>query len=114
MTEQGALLQLMIKNEMKKQKSFQFSISNHVYDSPKIIKILPDEIAFISFISIDANSDFTLNYYSADEVRIIEKVIASQIIIEDNIISKHHSSISFNMSNSDSYRVSIIKLKIIK
>ncbi|MDD2636392.1 MAG: hypothetical protein PHW82_12950 [Bacteroidales bacterium] len=114
MTEQGALLQLMIKNEMKKHKGFEFSISNHVYDSPKIIKLMPDEIVFISFIAIDANSDFIMNYCSADEVRTIKRVIASQTIVEDNIISEHHSSISFNMSNSDKYRVSIIKLKIIK
>jgi hypothetical protein len=114
MTEQGALLQLMIKNEMKKQKGFQFSISNHAYDSPKTIKLMPDEVAFISFIAIDANTDFALNYYSADEVRTINRVIASHTIIENNIISEHHSSISFNMSNSDKYRVSIVKLKIIK
>ncbi len=114
MTEQGALLQLMIKNEMKKHKGFEFSISNHLYDKPKSIKLLPDEIVFISFISIAANTDFTLNYYSADEVRTIEKVIPSSITIEDNIISQHHSSISFNMSNSDKYQVSIVKLKIIK
>jgi hypothetical protein len=114
MTEQGALLQLMIKNEMKKQRGFQFSISNHVYDSPKTIKLMPDEIVFISFIAIDANTNFTMNYYSADEVRTIQRVITNQTIIEENIISKHKSSITFNMSNSDNYRVSIVKLKIIK
>ncbi len=114
MTEQGALLQLMIKNEMKKHKGFQFSISNHIYDSPKTIKLLPDEIVFISFIDIDANSDFTLNYYSADEVRTIQRTIAVQTRVEENIVSQHHSSIAFNMSNTDKYQVSIVKLKIIK
>ena len=114
MTEQGALLQLMIKNEMKKHKGFPFSISNHLFDSPKLIKLDPGEVVLISFISVDANSDFILNYYSADEVRKIERVIAAQTIVEENIISQHHSSISFNMSNNDKYQVSIVKLKIIR
>jgi len=114
MTEQGALLQLMIKNEMKKHRGFRFSISNHIYDSPKTIKLLPDEIVYVSFIAIDATSDFTLNYYSADEVRTIQRTIPLTQFIEENIVSEHHSSITFNMSNSDEYRVSIVKLKIIK
>jgi len=114
MTEQGALLQLMIKNEMKKHRRFDFAITNHLLDSPKTIKLLPDEVVFISFIDIEANSDFTLNYYSADEVRTIQRTIAAQTNVQDNIISQHHSSITFNMSNTDKYQVSIVKLKIIK
>ena len=114
MTEQGALLKLMIEKEMEKQKDLQTEISNHLFDSPKTIKLEADEIAFISFIRIEASSNFVLNYSSTTESRKIEKTMAAPMIIENNIITKHLSSIKFEMSNSDKYQVSVVKIKFIK
>ena len=114
MTEQGALLKLMIEKEMEKQKDLQTEISNHLFDSPKTIKLEADEIAFISFIRIEASSNFVLNYSSTTESRKIEKAMAAPMIIENNIITKHLSSIKFDMSNSDKYQVSVVIVKFIK
>ncbi len=114
MTEQGALLKFMIENEMEKQKDLQIEVSNHLFDSPKTIKLEADEIAFISFIRIEASSNFVLNYNSTIESRKIEKTMAAPIIIENNIITKHLSSIKFDMSNSDKYQVSVVIVKFIK
>ena len=104
----------MIENEMGKQKDLQIEISNHFFDSPKIIKLQADEIAFITFIKINATSNFIFNYSSTTESRKIEKTMAAPMIIENNIITKHLSSIKFEISNSDKYEVSIVKIKFIK
>ncbi len=114
MTEQGALLTWMIEKEIEKLKAENISISNHLYDTPKTIKLESDEIAFISFVKIEANTTFTFNYSSTTEERTIEKTITAATTIENNIITKHLSSISFKMSNTDKYHISIVKIKLIK
>jgi len=114
MTEQGTLLALMIENELKKHQGFSYFISNHLFNGPKSIKLESDEIAFVTFIRIEASSDFVFNYSSATESRKIDRIITTSTIVENNIITKHHSGIKFNISNSDKYQVSIVKLKIIK
>jgi len=114
MKEQGALLKLMIENEMEKQRNLQTEISNHLLDSPKTIKLQADEIAFITFIKIEATVNFVLNYSSTTESRKIEKAMAAPMTIENNIITKHLSSIKFDMSNSDKYEVSVVIVKFIK
>ena len=114
MTEQGALLTWMIEKEIEKLKAKSISISNHLYDTPKTIKLEADEIAFISFVKIEANTTFTFNYSSTTEKRIIEKTIITATTIENNIITKHLSSISFKMSNTDKSRENILGKNVIK
>mgnify|MGYP001214883495 CR=1 FL=1 len=111
--EQGALIQVMIENELR-QNDAPVSISNHRYENPKIIKLQADEMAFISMIRIDAQSDFVLNYHSVTEYRTIKKLVALPVEIENNIVTKHLSSIHFEIDNGDPFEVSIIKLKTIK
>jgi len=114
MTEQGDLLVLMIKNELKKKPELAVSISNHLYDTPKEIKFEADEIVFVSFIKIQATSDFEFEFKSGTERRIIAKTMAAPMTIENNLVTKHLNNIKFSMSNTDKYEVSIVKLKFIK
>jgi len=110
--EQGALIKLMIENELKEIKS-PVSISNHHYSSPNKIKLDADEMGFISMIKVDAQSDFVLKYHSATESRTIEKLVPIPKEIENNLVTKHVSTINFEIDNGDSFEVSIIKLKTI-
>lgn len=114
MNEQGALLILMIENEAKKHEASHIDISNFEFTSPKQIKLQADEIAFITMIRISATSDFKLSFKSADESREIERTITSAQEVENNSITKHLSTIKFEISNGDDYQVSVVKIKFIR
>ena len=104
----------MIDNELEKHEGVPVSISNYQFDSPNTIKLKADEIAFITFIKINATANLRFSYSSATESRVIEKSITTPIIVESNIITKHLSSIKFSISNNDEYTVSVVIIKLIK
>jgi len=114
MAEQGALLRFMIENEVEKQDAKILSISNFQFLNPKEIKLEADEIAFVSLIKVHATADFSLKYNSVSESREIKKTIAILTLVESNIVTKHLSTIKFEMSNSDEYEVSMVIIKMVK
>jgi len=114
MREQGELIVLMIQNEIRKNEAELHSIKNYRYFKPSKIEVKADEIVFISFISIQASSNFIFNYSSSTESRELKKTIVTPETIENNIVTKHLSNIKLSISNGDDYYVSVIKLKFIK
>ena len=114
MAEQGALLKLMIESEILQKKDLRYVISNDLHINPREIKISPDEICFITFIKINATSDFIFNIRSASENRTIEKTVTTAFTYENNIITRHPGSVKFEMSNTDQYEVSSVIIKFIK
>ena len=99
------ILKYMIENDLKDNQ--EYTISNHLEESPGKINVKADEVIYIDKIAINPlNSIFFLEFHSATDSRIIRTENCE-------LISRHKGHIYFLSKEIEKYTVSYIKLKII-
>ena len=101
-----AVLRYMIDNDLLDRR--KYTISHHVEKSPSRIDVMSDEVVYIDKIMIENNNTrFWLEFHSATESRIAEANNYEQI-------TRHKGHIYFSKNNVSTYKVSFVKLKLIK
>lgn len=112
MNIQNDILNTMIQNELGENRAFE--ITHHQAENPERIDVARDETLFVHKTEITASVDFWLEYHSGTQSRLISKSISALQTITDELISRHKGSVYFHSSHSFDYKISYIKLKIIK
>ena len=107
-----SILDFMIKNELGNNQ--EYLISHNQVKNPKRIDVKRDETAFIIETKIDSKIAFWLEYHSAIESRMIVKKNNPTDIVTTEIITKHKGNIYFSQSSTFDYKISYVKIKIVK
>jgi hypothetical protein len=106
------IVDLMMKNDLADAKAFV--VSNHQQRNPERIDVKADEVVYISDILFDLAIDSWLEFHSATESRIIEKVVPVALKENVEMITRHKGNIYFSKSSNFNFDVTFVKLKIIK
>ncbi len=102
----ATVLDYMIQNDLLDHKKYM--VSHHLVENPQRIDVRTDEVVYIDKITINPSaSPFWLEFHSGTESRLIETENYEQI-------TRHKGHIYFSNNNVDEYKVSYIKLKLIK
>jgi hypothetical protein len=101
---------LMIQGEMAAYEGARFQLSNHTVKDPETIRLQADEVAFITEIRVQTNSDFVLDYYSALESRKHQSATSR----EYSICTRHRGVIYFRITPGAEYHISYTVLKIMQ
>ena len=99
------VLNYMIQNDLLDHQ--KYLVSHHLVENPSRIDVMSDEVVYIDKITIKGSNQAFLEFHSASESRIVKEEIYEQI-------SRHKGHIYFSNKNVSHYKVSFIKLKLIK
>jgi len=96
----------MIDNDLLDHNKYM--VSHHLVENPDRIDVMADEVVYIDSIRIKKDtSPFWLEFHSATDNRIVEEEIYEQV-------TRHKGHIYFSSRRVDKYKVSYVKLKLIK
>lgn len=104
------LLTYMLKRDIASYKDKDVQITHYDADSPKVIELAINEVAYIHNIRVITDERFELTFLSAIESR---KHYGTGFH-EYQSISRHIGSIKFFNTINGKFLVSYVKLKIIK
>ena len=101
----ATVLNYMIQNDLLDHQKYM--VSHHSVENPHRIDVMADEVVYIDKIFIEVSNRAFVEFHSASESRIVKEEIYEQI-------SRHKGHIYFSNQNVSHYKVSFIKLKLIK
>ncbi len=110
--EENNILNVMIKNDLADNRAFV--VSHHQVKSPSRIDVKADEVIYITEIILDLVVDSWLEFHSATESRLIEKIVPVPVKEIFNVVTRHKGNIYFSRSSNFSFDVNFVKLKILK
>jgi len=100
------VLKYMIDNDLIDHKKYM--LSHHLVDTPSRIDVKTDEVVYIDKIIINSlPSHGWLEFHSATESRLVRVKKYEQI-------TRHKGHIYFSKNQINKFKVSFIKLKLIK
>jgi hypothetical protein len=106
------IVDLMMKNDLAEARAFV--VSNHLENSPGRIDVKADEVVYIIEITMDLAIDSWLEFHSATESRLIQKIVPVPVKEKVEMITRHKGSVYFSKSSNFNYDVTYVKLKILK
>ena len=100
------VLKYMIDNDLIDHKKYM--LSHHLVDTPSRIDVKTDEVVYIDKVIINNfSSGNWLEFHSATESRLVKVKKYEQI-------TRHKGHIYFSKHQIDKFKISYIKLKLIK
>ncbi len=100
------ILKYLIDNDLLDHKKYM--VSHHIVENPNRIDVKPNDVVYIDKITINPDSStFWLEFHSATDSRIVQSGNYEQI-------TRHKGNIYFNTRHIKKFRVSFVKLKLIK
>jgi len=106
------ILDVMIKNDLVNNRFFV--VSHHQVKSPFRIDVKADEVVYITEIILDLTVDSWLEFHSATESRLIDKIVSAQVKELFNVVTRHKGNIYFSRSSNFNFDVNFVKLKILR
>ena len=101
-----AVLKYMIDNDLLDHKKYM--VSHHLVEKPNRIDVMADEVVYIDKLTVyKSSSNGFVEFHSATDSRIVEQENYEQI-------TRHKGHIYFSSKNVGNYKVSLVKLKLIK
>ena len=95
----------MIDNDLLDHKKYM--VSHHLVENPDRIDVMADEVVYIDKLTIKKDTNGFVEFHSASDSRIVEEENYEQI-------TRHKGHIYFSKKRVSNYKVSFVKLKLIK